>query len=54
MTLSEEIFDTIRQVKKVSTLSLRFSYHMLLLKEGDKVKISFWGIDHDGKVICMD
>ncbi len=25
----------------------------LSLKEGDKVKITFWGIDPHGKVICM-
>jgi hypothetical protein len=50
MTLPKEIFDTIRQVKKFSTLDLRFSYHLLLLKEDDKVKITFWGIDSHGKL----
>jgi hypothetical protein len=54
ITLSEEIFDTKRQVKKICTLDLQFSYHLLLLKEDDKVKITFWEIDPHGKVICMN
>jgi hypothetical protein len=52
MPLSKEIFDTIRQVKVFNTLW--FNYRLLLLKKGDKVKITFWGIDLHGKVICMD
>jgi len=30
-------------------LDLRFGYHQLPLKEGDKVKTTFWGIDPHGK-----
>jgi hypothetical protein len=54
MPLPQGIFDTIKQVKVFSTLDLQFSYHLLSFKEGDKVKITFWGIDPHGKIICMD
>ncbi len=37
------------QTKVFSTLDLRFGYHQLPLREGDKVKITFWGIDPHGK-----
>jgi hypothetical protein len=30
-------------------LDLRFGYHQLPLKEGDKVNTTFWGIDPHGK-----
>jgi hypothetical protein len=30
-------------------LDLRFNYHQLPLREGDKVKTTFWGIDPHGK-----
>jgi hypothetical protein len=30
-------------------LDLRFGYHQLPLKEGDKVKTTFWGINPHGK-----
>jgi len=49
MSLLEEIFDALRQVKVFSTLDLRSSYHQLPLKEGDKVKTTFWGIHHHWK-----
>jgi hypothetical protein len=45
MPLPKEIFDALGQAKVFNTLDLRFSYHQLPLKEGDKVKITFWGID---------
>jgi len=32
-----------------STLDLQSNYHQLPLKEGDKVKMTFWGIDPHGK-----
>jgi hypothetical protein len=32
-----------------STLDLQFRYHQLPFHEGDKMKITFWGIDQNGK-----
>jgi hypothetical protein len=32
-----------------NTLDLRFGYHQLPLKESDKVKTTFWGINPHGK-----
>ncbi len=49
MPLSEEIFDALIQAKVFSTLDLRFRYHQLPLRERDKVKTIFWGIDPHGK-----
>jgi hypothetical protein len=49
MPLLKEIFDALGQVKVFSTLDLRCNYHQLPLKEGDKVKTTFWGIDPNGK-----
>jgi hypothetical protein len=49
MSLPEEIFDALGQVKVFNTLDLRSNYHQLPLKEGDKVKMAFWGIDHHWK-----
>jgi len=49
MPLSEEIFDALGHAKVFSTLDLRFGYHQLPLREGDRVKIIFWGIDPHGK-----
>ncbi len=49
MPLSEEIFDAFGQTKVFNTLDLRYSYHQLPLKEGDKVKTTFWGINPHGK-----
>ncbi len=49
MPLSKDIFDALGQAKVFNTLDLRFGYHKLPLKEGDKVKMTFWGIDHYGK-----
>jgi hypothetical protein len=37
----EEIFYALGQVKVFSALDLRFGYHQLPLREGDKVKPSF-------------
>ncbi len=47
--LLEDIFDALGQAKVFSILDLRSGYHQLPLKEGDKVKITFWGIDPHGK-----
>jgi hypothetical protein len=30
-------------------LDLKFGYHQLPLKEGDKVEITFWGINFHGE-----
>jgi hypothetical protein len=49
MPLLKDIFDALGQAKVFSTLDLRFSYHQLPLKEGDKVKITFWGINLHGE-----
>jgi len=49
MPLLEEIFDAFGQAKTFSALDLKFGYDQLPLKEGDKVKITFWGIDLHGK-----
>jgi hypothetical protein len=49
MSLLEEIFYALGQVKVFSTLDLYSNYHQLPLKEGDKVKKKFWGIDHHWK-----
>jgi hypothetical protein len=45
MPLLEEIFDALGHAKVFSTLDLRSSYHQLPLKESDKVRTTFWGID---------
>ncbi len=49
MPLSKEIFDALWQAKVFNILNLWFSYHKLRVKEGDKVKMVFWGIDPNGK-----
>ncbi len=49
MPLLEEIFDALGQAKVFNTLELRFSYHQLPLREVDKVKMTFCGIDLHGK-----
>jgi hypothetical protein len=49
MPLLQEIFDALGHAKVFNTLDLRFGYHQLPLKEGEKVKIIFWGIDPHGK-----
>ncbi len=49
MPLLQESFNALGQAKVFNTLDLRFGYHQLPLKEGDKVKITFWGIDPHGK-----
>jgi hypothetical protein len=48
MPLLEEIFDALGQAKVSNTLDLRFGYQQLPLREGDKVKMTFWGIDPHG------
>jgi hypothetical protein len=49
MPLPEEIFDNFGQAKVFSTLDLKFHYHQMPLREGNKVKTTFWGINLHGK-----
>jgi hypothetical protein len=49
MPTPEENFETIRHAKVFSTLDLRSGYHQIGLKEEDKEKTAFSGIDKDGK-----
>ncbi len=49
MPTLEEIFDAIEHVKVFSTQDLKSRYHQLPIKEVDKQKITFWGIDEHGK-----
>jgi hypothetical protein len=49
MPLLEEIFDALGQAKVFNTFDLKFNYHQLPLREGDKVKMTFCGIDPCGK-----
>ena len=51
---SKEIFDALSEAKVFNTLDLRFSYHQLPLKEGEKVKITFWELIPMGRIICTD
>ncbi len=49
MPLLEEIFDAFGHAKVFSTLDLMSWYHQFPLKGGNKVKTTFWGIDHHEK-----
>jgi hypothetical protein len=49
MPTPEEIFDSVGHTKVFSTLDLRSGYHQLLIREQDKQKAAFWGIDEFGK-----
>ncbi len=53
MPLLDEIFDALGQAKVFSTLGLKFGYHQLPSRDGDKVKMTFWGIDlHKNDYLC--
>jgi len=54
MPLLEKIFDALGQAKVFSTLDLRCGYHQLSLKEGDKVKRTFWESIFMGKIVCTN
>jgi len=47
--LLKEIFDALGQAKVFNTLNLKSNYHQLPLREGNTVKMIFWGIDPHGK-----
>ena len=49
MPIPEEFFDVIGFSRVFSTLDLRSGYHQLPLLAEDRMKIAFWGVDHDGK-----
>jgi hypothetical protein len=49
MPTPEENFEAIGHAKVFSTLDLRLRYHQIGLREEDKEKTAFWGIDKDGK-----
>ncbi len=49
MPLLQEVFDALGWAKVFNTLDFGPSYHQLPLREGDKVKTIFWGIDPHGK-----
>jgi hypothetical protein len=43
MPMSENIFDTLKQAKVFNILDIWYGYHLLPLREGDKVKTTIWG-----------
>jgi len=49
MPTLKEIFDAIEHAKVFNTQDLKSRYHQLPIKEVDKQKIAFWGIDEHGK-----
>jgi hypothetical protein len=49
MPTPEENFEAIGHAKVFSTLDLSSRYHQIGLREEDKEKTNFWGIDKDGK-----
>ena len=49
MPTPEEIFDVIGHSKVLNTLDLRFGYHQLPIREVDKEKTAFWGINEHKK-----
>jgi hypothetical protein len=49
MPTPKENFEAIGHAKVFNTLDLRLGYHQIGLREEDKEKITFWGIDEDGK-----
>jgi hypothetical protein len=49
MPTPEENFEAIGYAKVFSTLDLHSGYHQIGLREEDKEKTAFWGIDKDGK-----
>jgi hypothetical protein len=50
----EEIFDAFGQAKVFNTLDLRSGYHQLPLREGDKVKITFWELTPMRRIVCTN
>jgi hypothetical protein len=49
MPTPEEIFDVVGHAKVFSTFDLRAWYHLLPIREEDKGKTAFWGVNFHGK-----
>jgi putative transposase len=49
MPTPEEIFDVVGHARVFSTLDLRVGYHQLSIREEDKAKIAFWGVNSHNK-----
>jgi len=45
MPTPKEIFNVVGHVRVFSTLDLRAGYHQLLIREEDKAKTAFWGVN---------
>eukprot|EP00245_Coleochaete_scutata_P000411 TRINITY_DN1051_c1_g1_i1.p1 TRINITY_DN1051_c1_g1~~TRINITY_DN1051_c1_g1_i1.p1 ORF type:complete len:1227 (+),score=252.29 TRINITY_DN1051_c1_g1_i1:430-3681(+) len=49
MPTPEELFDSLGQASVFSTLDLRSGYHQLPIREEDRPKTAFWGVDEHGR-----
>jgi hypothetical protein len=49
MPTPKEIFDVVGHVRVFNTLDLRTRYHQLSIREEDKAKTTFWGVNSHGK-----
>jgi hypothetical protein len=49
MPTLEEIFDVVGHTRVFNTLDLRARYHQLSIREEDKAKTAFWGVNSHGK-----
>jgi len=49
MPTLEEIFNVMGHARVFSTLDIRTGYHQLSIREEDKAKITFWGVNSHGK-----
>jgi hypothetical protein len=49
MPTPEEIFDVVGHARVFSTLDLRVGYHQFSIREEEKAKTRFWGINFHGK-----
>jgi hypothetical protein len=49
MPTPKEIFDVMGHARVFSTLDLRAGYCQLLIREEDKAKTTFWGVNSHGK-----
>ena len=49
MPTPKEIFDSVGHAKVFNTLDLRAGYNQLPVRDSDRPKTTFWGINTDGK-----
>jgi hypothetical protein len=49
MFTPKEIFDVVGHAKVFNTFDLRAGYHQLPIREEDKAKTAFWGVNSHGK-----